>query len=165
MGASKRPYYRVVVTDKRNPRDGRFIENIGKYHPLEDPSLIDIDEERAMYWLRTGAQPSDTVRTLLTHVGVWERFVAERPGATRASDALARTNQMKYDKLHAREVEAAKRAPKPDQTPAPDGPRAPSASEPAEPEAAAGSEPAEAKAEPQAEPAEAAPQAEESTEA
>jgi ribosomal protein S16 len=57
MGAKKRPFYRVVVADQREARDGRFIENIGKYHPLEDPSLIEIDEERAVYWLGTGAQP------------------------------------------------------------------------------------------------------------
>lgn len=78
LGAKKRPYYRVVVADQRSPRDGRFIENIGKYHPLEDPSLIDIDEERALHWLRVGAQPSDTVRVLLTKSGIWERFAAEK---------------------------------------------------------------------------------------
>ena len=52
MGSKGRPCYRVVVADQRSPRDGRFIENIGKYHPLSDPSLIEIDEERALYWLR-----------------------------------------------------------------------------------------------------------------
>ena len=79
MGAKKRPFYRVVVADQRSPRDGRFIENIGKYHPLEDPSLIEIDEERALHWLRVGAQPSDQVRNLMVKVGIWEKFVAERP--------------------------------------------------------------------------------------
>jgi small subunit ribosomal protein S16 len=78
MGAKKRPFYRVVVADQRSPRDGRFIENIGKYHPLEDPSLIDIDEERALHWLRVGAQPSNTVRVLMTKVGIWEKFTAEK---------------------------------------------------------------------------------------
>jgi len=81
LGAKKRPFYRVVVADQRSPRDGRFIENIGKYHPLEDPSLIEIDEERAMHWLRVGAQPSETVRNLMSKVGIWDRFVAERPAA------------------------------------------------------------------------------------
>lgn len=81
MGANKRPFYRVVVADQRSPRDGRFIEIIGKYHPLEDPSLIEIDAERAMYWLRVGAQPSDQVRNLMSKVGIWETFVAERPSA------------------------------------------------------------------------------------
>jgi len=81
MGANKRPFYRVVVADQRSPRDGRFIENIGKYHPLEDPSLIDIDEERALHWLRVGAQPSDQVRNLMVKVGIWDTYVAERPSA------------------------------------------------------------------------------------
>jgi small subunit ribosomal protein S16 len=83
MGANKRPFYRVVVADQRSPRDGRFIENIGKYHPLEDPSLIEIDEDRALHWLRVGAQPSDQVRNLMVKVGIWDRFVQERPGAAK----------------------------------------------------------------------------------
>ena len=81
MGANKRPFYRVVVADQRSPRNGRFIENIGRYHPLEDPSLIEIDEERALHWLRVGAQPSNQVRNLMDKIGIWDRFVAERPGA------------------------------------------------------------------------------------
>src|SRR3990170_3249591 len=81
MGAKKRPFYRVVVADQRSPRDGRFIENIGKYHPLEDPSLIEIDADRAMHWLRVGAQPSAQVRNLMVKVGIWDTFVAERPSA------------------------------------------------------------------------------------
>jgi small subunit ribosomal protein S16 len=81
MGSKGRPFYRVVVADQRSPRDGRFIENIGKYHPLNDPSVIEIDEERALYWLRVGAQPSNQVRNLMTKVGIWESFVSERPGA------------------------------------------------------------------------------------
>jgi small subunit ribosomal protein S16 len=78
MGAKKRPFYRVVVADQRSPRDGRFIENIGKYHPLEDPSRIEIDEDRALDWLRKGAQPSEAVTVLLRKVGIWDRFAAER---------------------------------------------------------------------------------------
>jgi len=81
MGANKRPFYRVVVADQRSPRDGRFIENIGKYHPLEDPSLIEIDEDRALHWLRVGAQPSAQVRNLMNKIGIWDKFVAERPSA------------------------------------------------------------------------------------
>ena len=79
LGAKKRPFYRVVVADQRSPRDGRFIEAIGKYHPLEDPSLIEIDEERALEWLKQGAQPSQAVQVLMTKVGIWEKFEAERP--------------------------------------------------------------------------------------
>ena len=89
MGSNKRPFFRVVVADQRSPRDGRFIENIGKYHPLEDPSLIEIDEERALHWLRVGAQPSNTVKVLMTKVGIWDTFVAERPNAEKKAAAKA----------------------------------------------------------------------------
>src|SRR5918996_6516660 len=79
MGAKKRPFFRVVVADARSPRDGRFIENIGKYHPLSHPSVIEIDEERALHWLRSGAQPTDSARVLLQKTGVWSRFTGEPP--------------------------------------------------------------------------------------
>ena len=65
MGAKKAPYYRVVVADSHSPRDGRFIEEIGTYDPLTTPITIDIDMERAKYWIANGAQPTDTVRELL----------------------------------------------------------------------------------------------------
>lgn len=78
MGAKKRPFYRVVVADVRSPRDGRFLEAIGKYHPLDDPSVMEVDEERALDWLRKGAQPSDAVRNILVKLGIWERFEAEK---------------------------------------------------------------------------------------
>ena len=68
MGAKKAPYYRVVVTDSRMPRDGRFIEEIGTYDPLADPAAIQINVERAKYWIANGAQPTDTVRGLLKKV-------------------------------------------------------------------------------------------------
>jgi len=82
-GATKRPFYRVVVADSRSPRDGRFIENIGKYHPLEDPSLIEIDGQRALYWLSRGAQPTEQVRALLDKQGIWEQFRAAKPATTK----------------------------------------------------------------------------------
>jgi small subunit ribosomal protein S16 len=97
LGANKRPYYRVVVADHRAPRDGRFIENIGKYHPLEDPSLIEIDQERALHWLRTGAQPSAQVRNLMVKTGIWDAFVAERPSA--AGQVRVRTEKSETPKL------------------------------------------------------------------
>jgi small subunit ribosomal protein S16 len=89
LGAKKRPFYRVVVADQRSPRDGRFIENIGRYQPLDDPSLIEIDEERALYWLRVGAQPSNTVRVLMTKVGIWDRFTSEKSEKKDAKSAKA----------------------------------------------------------------------------
>jgi small subunit ribosomal protein S16 len=109
MGSNKRPFYRVVVADQRAPRDGRFIEAIGKYHPLNDPSLIEIDEDRALHWLRVGAQPSNQVRTLMTRVGIWERFVAERPSALKGVKAPKdRTEKAKVSaKAQAKAAEAA----------------------------------------------------------
>ena len=89
LGAKKRPFYRVVVADQRSPREGQFIEAIGKYHPLEDPSLIEIDEERALEWLMKGAQPSEAVQTLMTKVGIWEKFEAERPKAKKPASKKA----------------------------------------------------------------------------
>jgi small subunit ribosomal protein S16 len=79
----------VVVADQRSPRDGRFIENIGRYQPLDDPSLIEIDEERALHWLRVGAQPSNTVRVLMTKVGIWDRFTSEKSEKKDAKSAKA----------------------------------------------------------------------------
>jgi len=65
MGAKKNPYYRIVVADSRFPRDGRFIEELGTYDPLADPALVNFNAERADYWIKNGAQPTDTVRALL----------------------------------------------------------------------------------------------------
>jgi small subunit ribosomal protein S16 len=73
IGKKKQPSYRVVVADQRSPRDGRFVEAVGFYNPLTDPSTIDIDEEKALAWLSKGAQPSDQVRVLLTRAGIWEK--------------------------------------------------------------------------------------------
>lgn len=70
MGAKKAPFYRLVVADSRSPRDGRFIEEIGYYDPTKKPTVIKINEERALYWLKTGAQPSETAKSLLNKAGV-----------------------------------------------------------------------------------------------
>jgi small subunit ribosomal protein S16 len=70
MGAKKNPYYRIVVADSRNARDGRFIEEIGTYDPLADMNKLKVDLERAKYWITNGAQPTDTVRALLKKNGV-----------------------------------------------------------------------------------------------
>lgn len=74
QGRKKAPFYRLVVADSRSPRDGRFIELIGTYNPMTDPAAVTIDEERALYWLGVGAQPSDTARGLLKKQGIWEKF-------------------------------------------------------------------------------------------
>ena len=73
-GAKKKPFYQVVVADERFPRDGRFIENLGQYDPKQDPPLVNLQEERALEWLKKGAQPTDTVRQLLRQKGIWAKF-------------------------------------------------------------------------------------------
>lgn len=78
MGKKKQPSYRVVVADSRSPRDGRIIESIGRYDPRQDPSLIEIDAERALYWLQTGAQPTDRAQKLLEISGAWAKFKIAR---------------------------------------------------------------------------------------
>ena len=74
MGKIRAPFYRVVVMDSRTKRDGRAIEEIGKYHPTEEPSLIDIDSARAQHWLSNGAQPTEAVEALLKVTGDWQKF-------------------------------------------------------------------------------------------
>jgi small subunit ribosomal protein S16 len=78
LGKIRAPYYRVVVADSRTKRDGRVIEEIGKYHPTEHPSLIEINSDRAQYWLGVGAQPSEQVAALLKLTGDWAKFKGEK---------------------------------------------------------------------------------------
>ncbi len=73
-GRKKAPFYRLVVADSRSPRDGQFIELIGTYNPMTDPAAVTINEDRALYWLGVGAQPSETARGLMKKQGVWEKF-------------------------------------------------------------------------------------------
>ena len=78
MGAKKRPFYRIVVADSRSPRDGRFIEEIGYYNPIETPAVVKVDKELAMKWLKTGATPTDTVRDILSKEGILKEFHEEK---------------------------------------------------------------------------------------
>ena len=87
MGMKKAPSYRVVVADSRSPRDGRIIENLGWYNPMVEPSIIKIDEEKTLGWLKNGAQPTDSVAQLLKRTGVLARF--EQTKAAAASTASA----------------------------------------------------------------------------
>jgi len=70
MGAKKAPFYRIVVADSRYPRDGRFIDEIGTYNPMKEPSEFKVDEEKVKTWIKNGAQPTDTVKTLLKKNGI-----------------------------------------------------------------------------------------------
>ena len=80
QGLKRQPSYRVVVTDQRKARNGSYLENIGHYNPRTRPATEIIEEERALYWLSVGAQPSDAVRRLLEHTGTWQRFERLRAG-------------------------------------------------------------------------------------
>jgi len=93
LGKIREPYYRIVVADSRTKRDGRAIEEIGKYHPKREPSLIEVNSDRAQYWLSVGAQPTDQVRHLLTITGDWQKFKG-LPGA----EGTLRTAETKADK-------------------------------------------------------------------
>jgi small subunit ribosomal protein S16 len=93
MGKIRQPYYRVVVVDSRKKRDGKVIEEIGKYHPKEEPSFIEVVSDRAQYWLGVGAQPSEAVEAILKVTGDWQRFKG-LPG----TEGTLRTKEPKRDK-------------------------------------------------------------------
>ena len=110
LGKIREPYYRIVVADARTKRDGRAIEEIGKYHPKAEPSLIEVNSERVQHWLSVGAQPTDPVRVLLKITGDWQKFTGE-PGA----EGTLRTAEPRADKKErfaaaAKESQASKEA-------------------------------------------------------
>ncbi|OBJ34161.1 30S ribosomal protein S16 [Mycobacterium colombiense] len=163
LGKIRNPQYRISVADARTRRDGRSIEVIGRYHPKEDPSLIEINSERAQYWLSVGAQPTEPVRKLLQITGDWQKFKG-LPGAEgRLKAAPAKPSKLELfnaalaDADGGPTTEAAKPKKK-----APAKKAAKGADEAAEPEAAA-ENPAETEAEAEA-PAEGGEQAEPTTE-
>ena len=80
-GSKKNPFYRIVATDSRNPRDGRYIEVVGTYNPLTNPANIKFDTEKVMKWLKAGAKPTDTVKSLLTKEGLIVKFLEEKAKA------------------------------------------------------------------------------------
>ena len=113
LGKIREPYYRIVVADARTKRDGRAIEEIGKYHPKLEPSLIQIDSERALYWLSVGAQPTEQVQHLLTITGDWQKFKGLpgtegtlKTGETKA-DKKDRYEELVKESLAAKEAKAA----------------------------------------------------------
>ena len=94
VGKKKQPSYRVVVTDSRSPRDGRFIEVLGQYAPRAEPSVVSIDSDRALHWLKVGAQPTEQVGKLLEITGVWDAYKAD-VGKDAASKPKAKTPKPK----------------------------------------------------------------------
>ena len=116
MGKKKHPTYRVVVADSRSPRDGRNIETIGHYRPRQDPSVSDIDGEKALAWLRKGAQPTEQVQKLLTVSGVWAQFESEKGGRVDTKLARRRLDDPKSAAKKAKKTEPAE-APTPEPQP------------------------------------------------
>ena len=126
FGKMRAPFYRVVVADSRTKRDGRVIEEIGKYHPTEEPSLIEINSERAQYWLSVGAQPTEQVAVLLKITGDWQKFKG-LPGAEGTlrvkgdkvdpAAAIAAAAEQ-AEKIKAKAAEAKSAAPVADEAPA-----------------------------------------------
>ena len=74
MGSKQRPFYRIIAADSRSPRDGRFIESVGTYDPIKKDENVTVDEEKVLKWLNNGAQPTDTVKSILTQTGVWAKY-------------------------------------------------------------------------------------------
>jgi small subunit ribosomal protein S16 len=151
LGKIREPYYRIVVADGRTKRDGRAIEEIGKYHPKLEPSLIEIDSERAQYWLSVGAQPTEQVQHLMTITGDWQKFKG-LPGtegtlkvAESKADKKDRYEELVKESLATKEAKAAakparsasrKSEPKKAEPAAPAAAEAPVAEAPAAAEAA-----------------------------
>ncbi|MFP7833874.1 30S ribosomal protein S16 [Marisediminicola sp. LYQ134] len=129
MGKIRAPYYRIVVADSRTKRDGRVIEEIGKYHPTEEPSVIQVDSDRAQYWLGVGAQPTEQVAALLKLTGDWGIFKGDKS----ASESTVKVKEPKVG-FQADEKKKAVLKPKAEApAPAPQADEAPAA--PAEAEA------------------------------
>jgi small subunit ribosomal protein S16 len=140
LGKKRAPYYRIVIADARTKRDGRAIETIGKYHPKEDPSFMEVDAERASYWRGVGAQPTDPVRAILRVTGDWQKFKGE------PAPAPMRVAAPKVDKAETFAAAARALAGIVDVT-APLAPKAAKKAEPKAEKADSAAAPAEAKAE------------------
>ena len=161
LGKIRAPYYRIVIADSRTKRDGRAIEEIGKYHPKAEPSLIEVDSERAQHWLSVGAQPTDPVRKILEITGDWQKFKGlpgaegtlktaeprpDRKSAFAAAVAESLTESGTKTKPKGKAAEAKPAEAKTGAKAAPRGKRAPesarTAAEPAAPESAEAAAPA-----------------------
>ncbi len=110
LGKIREPHYRIVVADSRTKRDGRAIEEIGKYYPKAEPSLIEVNSERAQHWLSVGAQPTDPVRVLLKITGDWQKFTGEPGGEGTLRTAEPRTDKKEAFTAAAKASQASKEA-------------------------------------------------------
>ena len=119
LGKIRAPYYRIVVADSRTKRDGRVIEEIGKYHPTEEPSFIEVDSERAQYWLSVGAQPTEQVTALLKLTGDWGKFKGDKNAVSTVRTAEAKPDfELDAAKKSVVKPKAEKKVEAPAETPA-----------------------------------------------
>ena len=147
IGKKKQPIYKIVVADSRAWRNGKFIEGLGQYNPLLNPMVIEVREDRLFYWLKSGAQPTDTLRSLLQRKGLWLKWGLMKKGADEQTiatafekwqglqaDKLRRETERRARRKVARRKKAAAEAPAqaaPPAAPAPPAPATPAAAEPA----------------------------------
>ncbi|MBH0053749.1 MULTISPECIES: 30S ribosomal protein S16 [unclassified Salinibacterium] len=123
MGKIRAPYYRIVVADARKKRDGRVIEEIGKYHPTEEPSFIEVESERAQYWLSVGAQPSPQVEAILKLTGDWGQFKGDKNAVSTVKVKEAKAEfQADEKKKPVLKPKAEKAEPKAEEAPAAEAP-------------------------------------------
>ncbi len=144
MGRKKRPFYRIVVADSRSPRDGRFIEEIGYYNPLTHPATVEVNEDRALYWLGVGAEPTETVKSLLRRKGIILRFHLQKQGLPpeKIEEEMKKWEVLQLEKQRKLEAElAAQKGGTPEESVQPE---AETESETTEAETPAESEPTEA---------------------
>jgi small subunit ribosomal protein S16 len=139
-GKKKHPIYKIVAADIRSPRDGRFIEAVGQYDPNVNPILLTVKEERVFYWLKKGAQPTDTVRSLLQRTGLWLRWTLEKRGVDEAKvQSIVERWQMQQAERPQREADSrarrAEKKKKAAEKPAEAAPAAPAAEAAAQPAA------------------------------
>lgn len=110
IGTKKKPFYRIVVADSRSPRDGRFIETLGQYNPIEKPASVVVEEDRIYYWLRNGALPTETVNSLLRRIGLMRKWAALKKGADVSQMEISNyiPERRKKKKKRTKEVKEAK---------------------------------------------------------
>jgi small subunit ribosomal protein S16 len=121
LGKIRAPYYRIVVADSRTKRDGRVIEEIGKYHPTEEPSFIEVNSERAQYWLSVGAQPTEQVLAILKLTGDWGQFKGDQNAVSTVKTAEAKPDfEVDASKKSVIQPKAEKKAEEPVAAPAED---------------------------------------------
>ncbi len=130
FGKIRAPYYRIVVADSRTKRDGRVIEEIGKYHPTVEPSFIEVDSDRAQFWLSVGAQPTEQVAALLKLTGDWGKFKGDKNAVSTVKTAEAKAEfSVDAAKKSVIKPKAEKKAEEPAEAPAEDAAEAPAETE------------------------------------